>query len=68
MHQYLVNEGIDAERIYQENRAQSTKENFIFSKEIIQAENLSEQILSYPYRTTIIRCALLCMRNKTELT
>lgn len=45
MEKYLTEHSIDAERIYQENQAQSTRENFILSKEIIQSKNLSEKVL-----------------------
>lgn len=46
MEKYLINNGIDAERIYKEDKAQSTLENFIFSKEIIKKENLPEKVLT----------------------
>ncbi|WP_407269419.1 YdcF family protein [Radiobacillus sp. PE A8.2] len=63
MHQYLVKVGIGAERIYQEDRAQSTKENFIFSKEIIQAENFSEQILSVTNNYHQMRASMYAEQN-----
>lgn len=45
MTKYLVAHGIDSNRILQEDRAQSTLENFQFSKEIAKRENLPERFL-----------------------
>jgi len=45
MMKYLIDHDIDSKRILQENRAQSTRENLIFSKEIAKKENVSERFL-----------------------
>lgn len=44
MHLYLTEKGIAPERIYQENRSTSTRENLLFSQEIIEAEGLNPEI------------------------
>lgn len=44
MYLYLTDRGIAPERIYQENRSTSTRENLLFSQEIIEAEGLNSEI------------------------
>lgn len=44
MYLYLTEKGIAPERIYQENRSTSTRENLFFSQEIIEAEGLKPEI------------------------
>ncbi len=44
MYLYLTDKGIAPERIYQENRSTSTRENLLFSQEIIEAEGLNPEI------------------------
>ena len=44
MYLYLTEKGIAPERIYQENRSTSTRENLLFSQEIIEAEGLNPEI------------------------
>ena len=44
MYLYLTEKGIASERIYQENRSTSTRENLLFSQEIIEAEGLNPEI------------------------
>ncbi len=44
MYLYLTDKGIEPERIYQENRSTSTRENLLFSQEIIEAEGLNPEI------------------------
>lgn len=44
MYLYLTEKGIAPERIYQENRSTSTRENLLFSREIIEAEGLNPEI------------------------
>ena len=41
MYNELVKRGIDADRLYMEDRSTSTRENIAFSKEIIEREGLS---------------------------
>lgn len=42
MYNYLVEKGIDPDRIYIEDKSVNTQENIIFSKEIIEENNLSQ--------------------------
>lgn len=44
MYLYLTEKGIAPERIYQENQSTSTRENLLFSQEIIEAEGLNPEI------------------------
>lgn len=44
MYRYLVNNGISPERLYKEDKSTSTRENLLFSKEIIEREGLNEHI------------------------
>ena len=44
MYRYLVNNGISPERLYKEDKSTSTRENLLFSKEIIESEGLTEHI------------------------
>lgn len=41
MYDYLVNKGIDASRIYLEDRSTSTRENLLFSKEVMEKNDLA---------------------------
>lgn len=44
MYRYLVSNGISPNRLYKEDKSTSTRENLLFSKEIIERENLNPQI------------------------
>ena len=44
MYQYLVSKGIDSHRLYQEDKSTSTRENILFSYQIIEKENLPKAI------------------------
>lgn len=44
MYQYLVNKGIDPHRLYQEDKSTSTRENILYSYQIIEKENLPKAI------------------------
>lgn len=45
MKKYLVEKGIDAQRIIEENHSESTEENLLFSKAVIRLNGLSENII-----------------------
>lgn len=45
MYNYLVNKGIDKSRIYREDKSTSTRENFEFSKNVIETEKLSDKVV-----------------------
>ena len=44
MYQYLLKKGISADRIYKEDQAVSTRENLLFSKQLIEEQNLNPDI------------------------
>lgn len=44
MYTYLVKKGIDPERLYMEDKSSSTKENLMYSKNVIEEENLPKAI------------------------
>lgn len=63
MYQYLVKKGIAAERIYRETESTSTRENLLFSKAIIEKEELNPQIAIvtneyHEYRASMVAKAL----------
>lgn len=63
MYQYLVKKGISPERIYRETESTSTRENLLFTKEIIEREGLSPRIAIvtneyHEYRASMIAEAL----------
>ncbi len=45
MYRYLIENGIEKERIYLEDKSTTTKENLIFSREIIRKNSLPEQLI-----------------------
>lgn len=45
MYRYLVDKGIDASRLYKEDRSTNTRENLSFSLEVIKTHNLDEHLL-----------------------
>lgn len=45
MYRYLVDKGIEPERIYKEDQSTSTEENMKFSMEVIEANDLNENIV-----------------------
>ena len=44
MYTYLIEHGIDEERIFMEDRSTDTQENLMYSKEIIDEKNLNESV------------------------
>ncbi|BFK70514.1 YdcF family protein [Faecalibacillus intestinalis] len=44
MYQYLASKGIDPHRLYQEDKSTSTRENILFSYQLIKKENLPKAI------------------------
>lgn len=45
MYRYLIDKGIQSERLYREDQSTSTRENLAFSKQIIEENNLSNNII-----------------------
>ena len=67
MYRWLVAKGIDASRIYKEDKSTSTEENIGFSKKVIEENGLNEKIAIvtseyHSYRATMIaeKCELSC--------
>lgn len=59
MYRWLVDKGIDASRIYKEEKSTSTEENIAFSREVIQKNGLNENIAIvtseyHTYRASVI--------------
>ena len=59
MYRWLVEKGIDANRIYKEERSTSTDENIAFSKDVIKENGLNDKIAIvtseyHSYRATVI--------------
>ncbi len=44
MYRYLVDKGIDPERLYKEDQSTSTRENLAYSKEIIEQYDLNQEL------------------------
>ena len=44
MYRYLINKGIDASRLYKEEMSATTRENLLFSKQLIKEQNLNPVI------------------------
>lgn len=44
MYRWLLNEGVSPDRLYKEDKSTSTRENLLFSKEIIEREGLNKNI------------------------
>lgn len=63
MQQYLLKNGIDAERIYAEDRSENTAQNFAFTKELMEAEGLPETVLAATDNFHEMRACLYAKRN-----
>lgn len=66
MKDYLVKKGISPERIFLEQKATSTKENLIFSKEIIDKNNLSSKMLIVTTDFHCLRSSIIAERQGIE--
>lgn len=45
MERFLITKGIEKDRIYKESKSKNTEENLLFSKEIIEKNDLSENVI-----------------------
>ncbi len=63
MKQYLIDLGIDSDRIYTEENSTSTQENIEFSTEIISAENLPSNLIIATDSFHQYRCAYYAEQN-----
>lgn len=67
MKRYLIENGIDSERIYTETQASNTRENIIYSMELIEREGLGErEVICVSSDTHIPRISLMCSREGLE--
>lgn len=64
MANYLLEHGVPAEQIRLEERSTSTRENMLFSKEIIQAENPDAKIAFSTTNYHVFRSGMLARRIK----
>ena len=64
MYRWLVNKGIDPERIYKEDKSTSTEENIAFSKEVIEKNGLFQKIVIVTNEYHIYRAGMLADDNK----
>ena len=59
MQKYLVNKGIDAGRIYVEDRSESTRENLINAESIMQENRLSAPVLIVTNEFHVLRARMI---------
>ncbi len=60
---YLVEKGIDEERIYQEDRSVNTSENMLYSAELIRQEGLPQQVAVVTDAFHQLRCQMFAEKN-----
>lgn len=63
MASYLVEKGIDAERIYKEDRSVNTSQNMLYSAELIRQEGLSQQVAVVTDAFHQLRCQMFAEKN-----
>lgn len=63
MYRWLVDKGIDASRIYKEDKSTSTEENIAFSKEVIQKNGLNEHIAIVTSEYHTYRAGVIAKEN-----
>lgn len=63
MYRWLVNKGIDPERIYKEDKSTSTEENIAFSKEVIEENGLFQKIVIVTNEYHIFRAGMIADDN-----
>ena len=63
MYRWLVDKGIDASRIYKEDKSTSTEENIAFSKEVIQKNGLNEHIVIVTSEYHTYRAGVIAKEN-----
>ena len=66
MYRWLVDKGIDASRIYKEDKSTSTEENIAFSKEVIQENGLNENIAIVTSEYHTYRAGVIARENGLE--
>ena len=63
MYRWLVDKGIDANRIYKEDKSTSTEENIAFSKEVIKENGLNENIAIVTSEYHSYRAGIIAEKN-----
>lgn len=66
MYNVLTEKGIDADRLYLEDKSTNTDENISFSKQIIEENNLSTDIAIVSSDYHLKRAAMICKKNGFE--
>ena len=66
MYRWLVDKGIDASRIYKEDKSTSTEENIAFSKEVILENGLNENIAIVTSEYHTYRAGVIAGENELE--
>ncbi|MBR3400637.1 MAG: YdcF family protein [Parasporobacterium sp.] len=64
MKQYLLERGVPAEQILEENRAENTYENMLFSKNMIEEQNPDAKVLFSTTNYHVFRSGLMSRRVK----
>lgn len=68
MYRYLVEKGIDQERLYKEEQSTSTRENLLFSKALIEEEQLEPEIVIATSEYHVYRAGLVAKDLGMEYT
>ena len=63
MYRWLVDKGIDASRIYKEDKSTSTEENIAFSKEVIKENGLNENVAIVTSEYHSYRAGIIAEKN-----
>ena len=66
MKKFLVEHGIDAERVYEENRSTSTETNLLYSLALVKEEDLSQNIILCTDGFHQLRAWMYGMRNGVD--
>lgn len=60
---YLMEQGIDGSRIYQENRSKNTSQNMLYSAELIRQHGLPEDVAIATEDFHQLRCQMFAQKN-----
>jgi len=68
MYRYLVEKGIDANRLYREEKSTNTRENLLFAKEVIEQNGLEPEIAIATSEYHVYRAGLIAESLDMEYT
>lgn len=68
MAEWLVNHGIEAERVHQEDRSSSTYENLFYTRTVLQENGLPEDIIIVTNSFHVCRACLIARKQGYECT